>query len=341
MPMPWMLGPIISMIIWRGILGHKTYWPVGLRNAGLVILGYTMGASFTADTMSKIIEQLPFMTFATVSSVLFSIFVGYVISIKTGIAMSTSLLGNVPGGLSQMVVLGEDLEGADVTVITFIQTIRLLLVVFLVPFIVIHGLADNLMSSGLQTYQNSGGAAAYTAESMIIFIIITVVAIGISLRLKFPAPYLLGPILGVTLAVVSGLEAPKLTPYILTMSQVCIGTYMGLSFKLNNLKNWKRVLPYVLSGCLAIISFSLLIGFILTLVHNQTLIDAFLGTAPGGMAEMGITAILVNADLSIITAYQMFRFLFIMFVVPPLIKWWLNWNNKKNLRAKGINNITD
>ncbi|MNW03830.1 putative ammonia monooxygenase [compost metagenome] len=52
----------------------------------------------------------------------------------------------------------------------------------------------------------------------------------------------------------------------------------------------------------------------------MSLTTAFLGTAPGGMAEMGLTGAAVGADLSIIVAYQMFRLLFILFIAPLVVK---------------------
>lgn len=36
-----------------------------------------------------------------------------------------------------------------------------------------------------------------------------------------------------------------------------------------------------------------------------SLVTAFLSTAPGGMAEMGLTAMLLNVDLSVIIAFQL------------------------------------
>jgi len=70
-----------------------------------------------------------------------------------------------------------------------------------------------------------------------------------------------------------------------------------------------------------VVFFSLGVGFLLTRLHSLNLISAFLGTSPGGMAEMGLTAVLVRADVSLVAAYQMFRLLFILFVMPLLLKW--------------------
>ncbi|OPZ70448.1 MAG: putative ammonia monooxygenase [Firmicutes bacterium ADurb.Bin456] len=61
-------------------------------------------------------------------------------------------------------------------------------------------------------------------------------------------------------------------------------------------------------------------GYLLTLFHPLSLTTAFLGTSPGGMGEMGLTAVLVGADVSLVAAYQLFRLSFILFVLTILLK---------------------
>lgn len=71
---------------------------------------------------------------------------------------------------------------------------------------------------------------------------------------------------------------------------------------------------------MGIVIFSMGIGYLLTLWHPMSFATAFLGAAPGGMTEMGLTGAAVHADLSIIVAYQMFRILFVLFIVPYMVK---------------------
>lgn len=84
-----------------------------------------------------------------------------------------------------------------------------------------------------------------------------------------------------------------------------------------------RIKKHTLGGNIAVVAFSLAVGYLLAFLHGLKLMDTFLSTSPGGMAEMGVTAVLVHANVSLITGYQMFRLLFILFVVPPLLKRWL------------------
>lgn len=321
LPLPWLLGPLTAILAWHLAAGRNVFWPVDLRNCGLVILGYAMGSSFAIETGLQIVKQLPAMMFATTSTVLFSLLTGYIICRRTGISLSTSIIGSVPGGLTQMVVLSEEIADTDLTVVTFMQTIRLLSTVFIVPFIVIHGLAGDTQQAVAANIPALYNNAIHTPWNAFLFFGAVLLALWISIRVNLPTPYLLGPLAGTAALVLAGLQAPKAPSFLIFISQLCIGTYLGLMFKPASLKNWKKLLPYTLGGSVAVVLFSLGIGFLLTRLHSLDLVSAFLGTSPGGMAEMGLTAVLVGANVSLVTVYQMFRLLFILFVMPFLFRW--------------------
>ncbi len=326
LPLPWMLGSLTAVMLWHLAAKRNLQWPVEIRNCGLVILGYLMGSSFTIGNSLQIIKQLPAMLLATSSIILFSLFMGYITSRRAGISLQAGIIGSVPGGLTQMVVLSEEIPGTDLTVVTFMQTLRLLSTVFIIPFLVIHGLSgDNqqsiaavLPSMDMPAMNNT---VILTHWNSLIFAVVAIAAAWAAAKIKMPTPFLLGPLLGSAILVLSGFNAPHTPPFFVFISQLSIGAYLGLSINPSSLANWKRLLPYTLGGSIAVVFFSLGIGLLLTKLHSLDLVSAFLGTAPGGMGEMGLTAVLVGADISLVTAYQMFRLLFILFVMPILLKW--------------------
>ncbi|MDD4600205.1 MAG: AbrB family transcriptional regulator, partial [Negativicutes bacterium] len=77
-PLPWMLGPLVFVNLSTLIAKVNIYWPINIRNAGLIVLGYIMGSPFTLSTLQQIMVQLPAMLATTVSTVLFSILIGYI-----------------------------------------------------------------------------------------------------------------------------------------------------------------------------------------------------------------------------------------------------------------------
>jgi len=169
LPLPWLLGSLAAVMIWSLTARRNVFWPVGLRNSGLVILGYMLGSSFAIETGLQIIKQLPAMMFATASTILFSLFIGYIIHRRTDISLSTCIIGSVPGGLTQMVVLSEEIADTDLTVVTFMQTIRLLSTVFIVPFLIICGLAGDTQQAVAANIPDVQQCHPYTLDHIFVY----------------------------------------------------------------------------------------------------------------------------------------------------------------------------
>lgn len=335
-PLSWMLGPLTAVLLWTAFTRRRLTWPSGLRNAGLALLGYGMGLSFTSESARQISSQLPTMLIATLLTVAFSLGVAFLTARYTGISKASSAIGSIPGGLSQMVVLSEEIEGAESTVVAFMQTIRLLTVIFAVPFLAVHGLADGVVTGAAGVSRTGSGGTSVSllgsladwgidvAARPIFFTLIVAIVLAsawIAIRLRFPTPYFLGPILAAGILTVAGYEPPHLPPLFTLAAQWSLGIYMGLGIKLSSLSNWKKLLPYSIAGSIAVVAFSLGLSYLFSKVHPMSLLTAFLSTSPGGMTEMAVTASMVGADVSMVVAYQMFRILFILFIVPYMLRW--------------------
>lgn len=320
LPLPWLLGSLTSVMVWSLAVKRDLFWPVELRNSGLIILGFMLGASFSAGTVQQIIRQLPAMVFATSSTIIFSLAVGYIVCRRTGVSLSSGIIGSVPGGLTQMVVLSEEIADTDLTVVTFMQTIRLLSTVFIVPFIVIHGMAASGGQAAAAGTSAINSSIVQTPWNALLYTVIVLIAAWAAVKINLPTPFLLGPLIGAAALALAGFQAPSTPSILVVISQLCIGAYLGLSIQPASLENWKKLLPYTLMGSIAVVFFSLGVGFMLTRMHSMGLTSAFLGTSPGGMGEMGLTAVLVGANVSLVTAYQMFRLLFILFVMTLALK---------------------
>lgn len=369
-PLAWLLGPMTALLVWREALGRSVYWPKGMRSGGLTVLGYMMGITFSGAVALQIVQQLPSMMSATLLTVGFGMAAGWLTVRQTGISMASGLLGSIPGGLSQMTTLCDEVEDADMTVVTFMQTIRVMAVVFIVPFLAFHGLAsggtdnqekplvsqvaaaagESSADAGLTGSpaspsasatpsggsadaspaiagagtgvlpKGSGSAVSWLSWNAVWYILAVAAMVWLAPRLHLPTPYMLGPMLGAAILRSFGLDAPELAQWCIIGAQILVGTHMGISTSFSSLANWRKLLPYALLGAVGIVLFSLSIGYVLTLWHPMSLITAFLGSAPGGMTEMGVTGAAVGADLSIIVAYQMCRLLFILFIAPYVVK---------------------
>lgn len=321
-PLPWLLGSLSAVMIWRVITKRHLLWPHYLRQVALMLLGYLLGTSFSVNTPIQMVGQIPSMLFVTVLTIFASVVLGYGFSKITGLDGLSCIIGSVPGGLSQMMVLGEEIQGVNPTIVAFMQMMRLLTVIFIVPLLTLHVLADNSgMSKTVTTMETSITWMEMPSYSFVMYPVLIMIGAVVANRIKLPTAYLTGPLIVTIALMLKGLSVPPPPNFLVIVAQLFIGIYIGLQFNPMEIHHWKKVVLYALGTGVLLVMFSLGVGYMLTRWHSIELSSSFLAVAPGGIAEMGVTAVTVGADLSIVSSYQLFRLLTIMFVVPYLLKW--------------------
>jgi len=317
-PLPWMLGPLTATLVLGKLRPGRVCWPRAFREGGQLVLGYMMGRPFTAEVGLYILSQLPLMLAMTVALILFSFAAGYVTHRQTGLSLPTTVLATVPGGLAQMVLLSEEIATADTGVVTLIQTLRMVSVVFAVPFLAIHGFGPEGASAAALPE-----AAVAGPGDVLPFVVAVCAGAWLAVKINLPTPYLLGPVLATAPLVVSGLAAPAVPQPLLVAAQIGIGTYLGTTIDFTALGNWRQLFLATFLNIAALLVFALLVGYALAAAIPAGLVTAFLSAAPGGMAEMGLTALILGGDVSVVAGYHMFRLLFILLVLPYFLRYWL------------------
>ncbi|PLS07327.1 AbrB family transcriptional regulator [Neobacillus cucumis] len=322
-PIPWLLGPMAAVLIGARFSKVAFYWPVGIRDTGLIVVGYSIGLSFTKEALVQILSKLPSMLLMTVLLVCFCAAIALVVSKLTGVDYPTVLTGSIPGGLSQMIIFAEEMKGIDITTVTFLQVARLMMIIFVVPFLILGPLFNHTSPSSGSAVNVGDQAVHFSGPvfpNVILLAMICVFCAFLARKLKFPTPNLLGPILGTAIAGISGLHGPAVPPSILDVSQFMIGTYIGLLLKPEKLENKAKVISLAFLSGLFMIAGSVGLGLLLIVFYHITPSTSLLSLAPGGMDQMAILAHEVNADLSMVTGFQLFRLFFIYFVVPPMLR---------------------
>ncbi|CAG9607179.1 AbrB family transcriptional regulator [Pseudoneobacillus rhizosphaerae] len=319
-PLPWLIGPLFSVMIANIRFNYQLNLPSAYKNTGLLFLSYVLGTSFTMDTVLQVADHLPLMLTITMATVLFSIFMAVVISFIGKLNVKDAILGSIPGGLSNMVALSEEIEGTNITTVTTIQLVRLLSVITIVP-ILAAVIADESVTKMLVTLQNEANAPRINELlDSLIYIIFVPLVTWLSMKIKLPTAIIIGPIMSTAFLVILGFKAPILPTFILNLAQLLVGSHIGLLMVLKGAKNLKLVLIMSLLLSLCTIGFSLFIGYIIPNLMEVSILTGLLGAAPGGVAEMGVTAAQLHANVSIVTAYQLFRLFFILLIMPFVLR---------------------
>jgi uncharacterized protein len=330
-PVPWLLGPMSAILIAGRFKGIALYWPRALRDSALILIGYSIGLSFSRASVENIIGHLPAMLIMTLILLVSAALMSKVISKLSGVDYPTVLTGSIPGGLSQMIIFAEEMKEIDITTVTFLQVSRLLMIVFVVPFIVFGPIFD---ISHVKYGSPGSGQIVFDPFMSLLFFIVCILGVISGKKLRLPTPFLLGPILGTAILTYSGFAGPTLPSSFMDASQLMIGGYIGMLLNPEKLdKKASTIILALLSGFLLVIG-SLVLSFFLSDALNINIVTSFLSLAPGGMDQMGIIAHEINADLSIVSGFQLFRLFFIYFVVPPVLRWY--FKRKKGMQEDSL-----
>jgi membrane AbrB-like protein len=332
-PIPWLLGPMAAVLIGSRFGKVQYYWPIRIRDTGLVIVGYSIGLSFTKEAVLQIAVKLPSMLILTVLLVCFCAGIAYVVSKLSGVDYPTILIGSIPGGLSQMIIFAEETKGINITTVTFLQVARLIMIIFFVPFLIFGPFFKYSAQTASDLVKDAVVSSGPVFPTVIWFWVICVLCALLARKLKFPTPYLLGPILGSAVLNLLGLHGPALTPSILDISQFMIGGYIGLLLKPEKLEHKTKIITLALISGMVMIMVSIGLSLLLVYFDHLTPSTSFLSLAPGGMDQMGILAHVVHADLSMVTGYQLFRLFFIFFAVPPILRWIFKVAHRKTVKT--------
>ncbi|WFR61590.1 AbrB family transcriptional regulator [Paenibacillus amylolyticus] len=143
----------------------------------------------------------------------------------------------------------------------------------------------------------------------------------IARKLRFPTAFMLGPMIVMCVIQLStALHTPSLPTSLLNVSQLMIGSHVGLMLKPEHLQRKTQTVTLAVISSVLLIAGALGLSYLLMSVFSLTAATSLLSMAPGGMDQMSIMAHEVNADLSVVSGYQLFRILFIFFIVSPVLK---------------------
>lgn len=310
LPIPWLIGPIFFVLIAQFFIKDRLRWPAALRNTGLIIVGVAIGQQFDFGLFTDFKSLMLFMVVVNILLFLFCLGIAWVISRTTGLTFKTAVAANVPGGLSQLVLFAEEEGDVNLTAVTYFHIVRVLGVVLLIPFLV----SGNVV----------GGASiplTFDVWQVVLLIILAAALVPIGQSLKLPVAHFLTPIIVVIVLKLFSIDTPTMPSDVLHIAQLLIGAYIGLLLKPETLRLPAKVLAGGVLSTIAMIVLTYGTSLLIAQFLNLSFATSFLSTAPGGLDQMGLLAAAVNADISVVTVFQLFRLLFIFLCLLPLIKW--------------------
>ncbi|MGI1834340.1 AbrB family transcriptional regulator [Bacillus altitudinis] len=294
---------------------------------GQFILGIELGQKMNMKVLHIFAENWLPVSFMLVFSILLAMLSGFVLWKLSKTDMLTSFVGTAPGGLSAMPGIAQEV-GANTAVVSLVQTIRVLMVVLTIPFTVFYlntkSQSDvvvaqgSAFSSGVFTISNISWTAALILGAWLMS--------RLAVRLHFPAPWLIGSMLGVAaLQVGAGaLTGHDLIPYWPAQaniaSQVFLGATIGSKMNKQMFAGLKNTLIVAVVSSAGLIAATVLSSIAIAEITGISVITAILAFSPGGIAEMATTAVTLHEDSTFVVAVQVVRIILVIAMLPPFFR---------------------
>lgn len=310
-PLPWMTGALLAVILVRCATPWQLKEIPNGRRCGQWIIGIGIGLHFTPEVIEQVADHgLLILAGAFVTSV--SSLVSVWLLLRTGEDRPTAFFSSMPGGSGEMVNLGARNE-ANLGRVAAGQSLRVLLVVLLVP-----ALFKYLLGEGAVLPHAAPLGWGWLA-------LIGLLGAGAALAwqaLGQPNPWLFGP-----LALAAGLSIGfelqgSLPPGASQAGQWLIGSGLGCHFNRAFFRRAPSFLGRTLVGTLLTMLIAGLAALLLSTATHLDLRSLTLGMMPGGIAEMSLTAEALQLSVPLVTAMQVMRLVFVLFLAEPLFRRW-------------------
>jgi membrane AbrB-like protein len=211
----------------------------------------------------------------------------------------SAFFASIPGGAMAMAVLAER-YGAEIAPVAVAHSLRVSIVVIAVPFALTYG--------GIPIE-----AAAHSPEvpldvSVLALWLAAGVGFGeLSERLRLQNGYLLAPIfLGAALTL-SGFRLSAVPHWMMDCAQLMFGLVLGARYERSFFARYRLFIPFALLNSLFILIASVTVAALLAWVFDLPIATMIISTAPGGLAEMTITAQALRVSVPLVVAFHLFR----------------------------------
>ncbi len=312
LPLPWMIGPLFAVAGAR-MAGARLEALPGGRQAGQWAIGTALGLYFTPAVVAQLAATAPLVAAAAFGALLVGILCALFTLRWGGVDVPTAFFASLPGGASEMAHLAER-HGGAVDRIAAAHALRVMMVVAIIPFaMAIAG------AHGGDLYVPLVGEVDWVRFPLLVGA--SVAGAATLLGLRVANAWVLGPLAGVGLLTALDVPLSAMPGWMVNTGQLLIGCSLGSRFSREFFRAAPRFMSVAaLAGALSI-ALAFAAALLLAALAPVPLATLALATAPGGVAEMCITAKVLQLGVPLVTACHVLRVVVLTLGAQPAYAW--------------------
>ncbi len=310
LPLPWMLGALAATM-GASLTGVDIAVPQAARKLVIAVVGVILGSSFTGDRIVNLSEWLPSLAVMPVYVLVLGAVILFYLRKISGFDHKTGFFAATPGGLSEMVILSDQL-GGDLRSVALFHSARLILIVFSIPLLASYVVAIDTTAIVDDTHNEIRPLDLGSVA------VIGIVGWWLAQRLRLPASTFMGPLLASMIAHLTGLISLSPPAFLLAMAQLVIGASVGARFSGVPFSLIMRTLLIGGGGALIMLALTFLFAVALHHATGHPLTLILLALIPGGFPEMSLIALGMGMDPAFVVTHHAVRTLIIFVFALPI-----------------------
>jgi hypothetical protein len=255
----------------------------------------------------------------------FSLGLGYGAAVAlarlAGIDRTTAVFASVPGGAAEMAVLG-DRFGARGDKVAVAHSLRILLVVAIVPtayaLLGIHGVDEYVP-----------GMTAFVPAGFSLLMAATLGGGLVAQWMGVPNAFVLGALAVAIPLTAAEVDLSAVPRVVSNAGQCLLGCALGARFDRDFLQGAPRYVAAVAATVVGSIAVAAAFGWALARVAGLSVPTIVLGTAPGGIAEMAVTAKVLQLGVPMVTTFHVTRVVAVLLLTAPVFAGVRAWRRSR------------
>lgn len=324
-PLPWMIGPLVAMAAFNFSGARLAAPPLG-RELGQLCIAITLGLYFSPAVAREVAANAGVLLTAAFGAIVIGYLASRVLAALAQVDDATAFFASVPGGATEMASLG-DRFGAAVDKVAVAHSLRILLVVCSIP--VALTLAD---VHGGDVYRPVVIPLSWPG----LIQLFAIAALGgvVFAAIRFPNPWMMGPLIATITVTAGGLAFSSMPGWLANVGQVLLGCALGARFSREFLRDAPRFVAVVLACIVLMMLMSTAMALALAAATGILAPSMVLAAAPGGIAEMSITARNLQLGVALVTAAHVTRVLIIVSATLPVYRLLTSARRRGSRRSK-------
>ena len=315
-PAGWLCGSL-AMSAFLSFTGRSALMLPDLRDFAMVLSGLSIGLSVTPETVARFATIPLSLTIMIVAVVVITSSSALVLMRLFGWARLDACLASAPGALSTILMIASE-KNADLPKIVIVQLFRLFMLMAVLPSVVTAGY-------GHAAPPPRQDLVLLSAEGLALVCGFGLVAAYVLMRLRLPAPILLGAMLAAGFMNGSGIVAGQMPPLLSDLSFALVGWFIGERFRGVRLRDVRALTGPMCASFLITICVALAFSELVVWISNFPQAEALIAFAPGGVEAMSILALALQLDSVFVASHHIVRFVFIGLALPILIRLRPHW----------------